>query len=192
MSEGSEAVATARAAAARMWAADRASQAAGVQLGEVGPGRATATLTVTADMIQGHGTCHGGYVFLLADTAFAFACNSDGRPTVAAACDIVFVAPSQEGDVLVADARERVRAGRTGVYDVTVRRSAADGDRDVVAEFRGMARTLAGPMAGGGSGERAEPHAVPVAADGGALPPVPATTTTSPSDRPALLEGESR
>ncbi len=95
-------------------------------------------MTVTRDKVQGHGTCHGGYLFLLADTAFAFACNSHGPVTVAQSADIVFVEPAREGDVLEAVAVERVRRGRSGVYDVTVRRLTGE----VVAEFRGHSRTV--------------------------------------------------
>ena len=118
-----------------MWAADAASRSLGIELDEVAPGRARARMRITDSMLNGHGICHGGLVFTLADTAFAFACNSSGRATVAAACDIVFVAPARSGDELVAEATERVRFGRNGVFDVTVRCGDA-----VVAEFRGYGR----------------------------------------------------
>src|SRR5690348_12580125 len=121
-----------------MAAADQASRAAGIELRAVGPGRATTTMRVAPTMVNGHGIAHGGYVFLLADTAFAFACNTYEIATVAAAADVVFVAPARAGDVLVAEAVERVRFGRAGVYDVTVRRA----DGEVVAEFRGNSRAL--------------------------------------------------
>jgi acyl-CoA thioesterase len=121
-----------------MYAADTASRHLGITLDEVAPGRAVARMRVTEEMIQGHGTCHGGYIFLLADSAFAFACNSHGPTAVAAACDIVFVSPVRIGDELVAVAEERVLFGRSGVYDVTVRRA----DGDVVAEFRGRSRVV--------------------------------------------------
>lgn len=124
-------------AAEAMFAGDHASRALGIELLDVGDGRATAQLTVTPAMVNGHRIAHGGYVFLLADTAFACACNSHGPMTVAAGADITFVAQAGEGDVLVADAQERTRFGRSGIYDVTVRR----GD-DVVAEFRGRSRTI--------------------------------------------------
>ncbi len=124
--------------AAALWEADAASRAAGVELVESDRGRAVARMTVTRDKVQGHGTCHGGYLFLLADTAFAFACNSHGPVTVAQSADIVFVEPAREGDVLEAVAVERVRRGRSGVYDVTVRRVTGE----VVAEFRGHSRTV--------------------------------------------------
>ncbi len=126
-----------------MWAADRASQSLGIRLSDISPGRATATLRVTADMVNGHAIAHGGYLFLLADTAFAFACNTYGEATVARAAEIAFLAPVQEGDELVAVAQERTRSARNGVYDVTVRRS---GD-EVVAEFRGHSRGLGRPLA---------------------------------------------
>ena len=88
-------------------------------------------------MINGHNICHGGYVFLLADTAFAFACNTHGPVTVAATCDITFLAPAHLGDELIAEATERHRAGRSGIYDVTVRRADT-----AIAEFRGHSRTM--------------------------------------------------
>jgi acyl-CoA thioesterase len=116
--------------------ADAASHALGIELQEIGAGYASARMTVSAAMLNGHHVCHGGYVFALADTAFAFACNTYGEVTVAAACDIVFVAPAHVGDELLAEAHERTRFGRNGVYDVTVRR----GDGSVVAEFRGRSR----------------------------------------------------
>ena len=139
----SAAQALAERSAATMWAQDRASQALGIRISEVTPGRATATLLVTAAMVNGHAIGHGGYVFLLADTAFAFACNTYGEATVARAADIAFLAPVHEGDELVAEAQERSRSGRSGIYDVTVRRA----DGEVVAEFRGHSRGLGRPLA---------------------------------------------
>ncbi|MZF88604.1 hydroxyphenylacetyl-CoA thioesterase PaaI [Streptomyces sp. SID5643] len=129
--------ADATAAAEAMFAADRASRGLGIELLEQGEGTAVLRMTVTSAMVNGHGTAHGGYVFLLADSAFACACNSHGPVTVAAGADITFVAPAREGDTLVARAEERVRHGRSGVYDVSVRR----GD-EVVAEFRGRSRSI--------------------------------------------------
>jgi acyl-CoA thioesterase len=122
---------------ARMMAGDAASRALGIDVINAADGAATATMTVRADMVNGHGITHGAFVFAVADTAFACACNSHGPLTVAAAVDITFVAPSRAGDVLEARAVERTRFGRSGIYDVTVRR----GD-DVIAEFRGTSRTL--------------------------------------------------
>ncbi|MFC7844930.1 hydroxyphenylacetyl-CoA thioesterase PaaI [Streptomyces sp. NPDC057382] len=120
-----------------MFAADRASRGLGIEVLEQGVGTAVLRMTVTGSMVNGHGIAHGGYVFLLADTAFACACNSHGPVTVAAGADISFVAPAHEGDVLVARAQERTRFGRSGLYDVTVHR-----DGEVVAEFRGRSRSI--------------------------------------------------
>ncbi|MEU5096422.1 hydroxyphenylacetyl-CoA thioesterase PaaI [Streptomyces sp. NPDC020996] len=117
----------------------------GIELLEHAAGRAVLRMTVTARMLNGHGTAHGGCLFLLADAAFACACNSHGPATVAAGAGIGFVAPAHEGDVLTAVAEERTLSGRSGTSDVTVRR----GDQ-VIAEFRGRSRTLraaAGPPA---------------------------------------------
>ena len=115
-----------------MMAADRASAALGIELVGHGPGWARTRMTVRADMVNGHDLAHGGLIFTLADTAFACACNSWGPVTVAAGGDITFVTAGRLGDVLEAHAQVRTRFGRSGIYDVTVRR----GD-DVVAEFRG-------------------------------------------------------
>lgn len=130
--------------AERMYANDLASQHLGIAISEVAPGRARATMTVADTMINGHDRCHGGYVFLLADTAFAFASNTYDDVTVAASCDIVFLRPALRGQRLVADAVERHRRGRSGVYDVTVRTD----DGDVIAEFRGLGRALRQPLLG--------------------------------------------
>jgi acyl-CoA thioesterase len=127
---------------------DVASREAGVRVLEVGAGTARAVLTVEARHLNGHGICHGGYLFLLADTAFAFACNSHGVPAVAAGGDITFLRPVPPGVELVADATERVLAGRSGVYDVTVRMGAG-ADEEIVAEFRGRSRQVPGMPAPG-------------------------------------------
>ena len=119
---------------------DRASRSRGIELRDVEPGRAVMAMRVTATMVNGHGICHGGYLFLLADSAFAFACNTRGLPVVAAGADVTFLAPVHEGDELVATAVERSLRGRSGLYDVTVRR----GDEPVV-EFRGRSRVLPPP-----------------------------------------------
>jgi phenylacetic acid degradation protein PaaD len=129
----------ARRCAAAMWAADQASQALGIEITEVARGRAAARLTIAANMVNGHAIAHGGFVFLLADTAFAFACNTYGYVTVARGAEVTFVAPAHEGDELEAVAVERQRAGRNGIYDVTVRRRVSG---EVVAEFRGHSRQL--------------------------------------------------
>lgn len=123
----------------QMMAADQASNGLGIEVTDIAPGKAVARMRVTTRMLNGHGMGHGGYVFLLADTAFAVACNSHGPATVAAGADISFVAPAQLGDELVAEATERTRYGRSGIYDVRVRRA----DGTVVAEFRGRSRTIA-------------------------------------------------
>jgi acyl-CoA thioesterase len=120
-----------------MMAGDAASRLLGIELVEYGPGRATTRMTVTGDMVNGHGICHGGLIFSLADTAFACACNSWGPATVAAQCDILFTAPGRTGDVLVAEARMRSRFGRSGIYDVAVH----SGD-ELIAEFRGRSSEL--------------------------------------------------
>ncbi|TCM46048.1 hydroxyphenylacetyl-CoA thioesterase PaaI [Kribbella sp. VKM Ac-2568] len=127
--------------AAAMWADDTASAGLGMRLVSVGTGTAVLEMPVRDDMVNGHGMAHGGFVFTLADSAFAFACNSRNQVTVAQACDIVFIAPAQRGDLLVAEARERTSYGRNAIYDVTVRR----GD-DVIAEFRGRSRQLSGSI----------------------------------------------
>ena len=131
----------ARRAAAAMWHGDRASQALGMEIVEVSPGRATMSMTVRDDMVNGHAIGHGGFTFALADSAFAFACNSYNRSTVAAACEIRFLAPTRLGDVLVAEAVERNRDGRDGVYDITVR----VGDV-VVATFVGRSKEIRGTL----------------------------------------------
>lgn len=125
-------------AAHEMFAVDEASRALGIELLEAGDGRAVARMRVTGSMVNGHAIAHGGYVFLLADTAFACACNSRGPVTVASGAEISFVAAGKLGDELVATAEERTTYGRNGIYDVTVRR----GDT-VLAEFRGRSRVIA-------------------------------------------------
>jgi acyl-CoA thioesterase len=120
-----------------MLAADAASRMLGIELLEYGDGWARVRMTVRDDMVNGHGICHGGIIFALADTAFACACNSRGPVTVAAGADIVFVAPGRGGDVLVAECRARARYGRNGIYDAAVTR----GDQ-LIAEFRGRSHEL--------------------------------------------------
>jgi acyl-CoA thioesterase len=113
-----------------------------MQLSDVRPGRATVTMTVTDLMVNGHGICHGGYIFTLADSAFAFACNTYNQRTVAQHCCVTFIRPSRLGDRLEARAVERSRSDRSGIYDVTV--TADDGS--TVAEFRGHSRTIDGTL----------------------------------------------
>lgn len=130
----------ARRSAQAMWADDRASQAMGMALTAVGPGHATATMTVRDDMANGHGIAHGGYIFALADTAFAFACNSYNALVVAQSNAITYLTPGRVGEVLTATCTEAHRAGRSGVYDVTV--TGEDGRK--VALFRGHSRQVSG------------------------------------------------
>jgi acyl-CoA thioesterase len=131
----------ARRSAEAMWAGDRASQALGMRIVEVSPGRAVLEMTVREDMVNGHAIGHGGLTFSLADSAFAFACNSYNRSTVAHECEIRFTAPTRLGDVLTAEAVERSREGRDGVYDVTVR----SGDA-IVAQFVGRSKEIRGTL----------------------------------------------
>lgn len=133
--------ALAEAAAAAMWAGDRASRALGMQLLEVGPGRAVLRMVVRDDMVNGHDIGHGGLTFTLADSAFAFACNSHNRRTVAAGAEVRFRAPTRSGDVLTATATERSRGDRDGVYDVEV----SNGET-VVAVFVGRSREIGGTL----------------------------------------------
>ncbi len=126
--------------AAAMFASDRASQALGMRIESVAPGRAELTMTVRDDMLNGHAICHGGFIFLLADSTFAFACNSYNRNTVAQGCSIEYLAPAHGGDVLRATGVERSRSGRTGVYDIDVRNQ----DGRTVALFRGKSYRIDG------------------------------------------------
>jgi len=132
----------ARLSADAMWADDHASKGMGMVILEIGPGYARLGMTVTKVMLNGHGSCHGGYIFSLADSAFAFACNSHGQPAVAQHCTIAYVTPGRLGMRLVADAKERQRGERSGIYDITVR----DETGTVIAEFRGHSRTLPGSL----------------------------------------------
>lgn len=143
--------ALAEAVATAMWSRDRAAQALGMRIDSVGPGAATLSMRVRSDMVNGHHICHGGLIFSLADTAFAYACNAYNRNTVASGCNIDFVAPGKEGDTLQAEAVERSASGRTGVYDVTVRDSAGR----TVALFRGKSYRISGEVIAGLAAERA-------------------------------------
>lgn len=132
----------ARISAETMWAEDNATRALGIERIAVGPGSATMAMTIQPQMTNGHGMCHGGYIFLLADSAFAFACNSHGQRHVAQHCMVTFLAPGKLGARLVAEAFERQRAERSGITDVTVR----DADGTVIAEFRGHSRSIPGSL----------------------------------------------
>ena len=126
--------------AASMYERDTASQGLGIRILRVAPGHAELTMTVRADMLNGHEICHGGFIFTLADSAFAYACNSYNLNTVASGCGIDFLAPAREGDVLVAVAQERSMSGRTGVYDIEVRTEAGV----KIALFRGKSYRIKG------------------------------------------------
>ena len=130
----------ARACAQAMWQQDDASQGLGMEIVEVKPGQATLSMTIKPDMVNGQRIAHGGFIFTLADSAFAFACNSHNERVVAAQGNITFIRPGKLGDRLVATAREISRSGRSGIYDVSV----ATDDGTVVAEFRGHSRVVAG------------------------------------------------
>lgn len=136
--------ALAEACAGAMWAEDRASRGLGMELQHVAPGDAALSMTVREDMTNGHAICHGGFIFALADSAFAFACNTYDQRTVAQHCAVTFLRPARLGDRLTARAVERSRTGRSGIYDVTV----TDGAGEVVAEFRGHSRTISGTLLG--------------------------------------------
>ena len=129
----------ARACAEAMWQEDDASKGLGMEIVEIKPGQATLTMTVGPEMVNGQRIAHGGFIFTLADSAFAFACNTHNERTVAAQGNITFIRPGKLGDRLVATAREISRSGRSGIYDVRV--TAGDA---VIAEFRGHSRTIAG------------------------------------------------
>lgn len=128
-----------------MWSRDRAAQAMGMQIQHVAPGQSLLTMPVRPDMVNGHHICHGGMIFTLADTAFAYACNSYNRNTVASACHIDFLAPAMEGETLEAEAVERSQSGRTGVYDITVRTTAGK----TIALFRGKSYRINGEVIAG-------------------------------------------
>ena len=141
--EGAQALA--HAVGKAMWARDNATLALGMTLSAIGPGSATMTMPVRRDMLNGHQMCHGGFIFTLADSAFAYACNSYNINAVAAGCQIDFLAPAREGEVLEADAAERASAGRTGVYDIAVR---VRGGRQI-ALFRGKSHRIGGDVIAG-------------------------------------------
>jgi acyl-CoA thioesterase len=124
-----------------LYAADRASQALGIDIMDVAPGRVRIEMTVRSDMVNGYGMCHGGIVFAFADSAFAFACNSYGEPMVAAGASIEFLAPTPLGERVTAAATEISRSGRHGIYDVAV----SDAAGKVLAQFRGRCARLRAP-----------------------------------------------
>ncbi len=132
--------ALARACADAMEAADATSRGLGIELASVGPGQAVLTMAVGAQMVNWHDTCHGGFIYLLADTAFGYASNSRNRRMVAQHCSITYLKSAQRGDRLTARAVERQRVGRSAIYDVAVTRE----DGTPIAEFRGHARAIEG------------------------------------------------
>ena len=138
--EAEDANRLARGVANRMFENDCASRGLGMVIAAVAPGRAELTMTVRADMVNGHAICHGGFIFALADSAFAFACNSYNFNTVAQGCSIEYVAPAREGDVLTARGHERSLSGRTGVYDIEVTNQRGE----TIALFRGKSYRIKG------------------------------------------------
>lgn len=132
----------ARACADAMWVEDAASRGLGMQLVSIGPGQAELTMMVSERMVNGHNICHGGFIFTLADSAFAFSCNTYNQRTVAQHCAVTFIVSARLGDRLTARAVERHRRGRSGIYDITVTRQ----DGTVIAEFRGHSRTIEGEL----------------------------------------------
>ncbi len=129
-------------AAEKLYGSDQASQMLGMVIESVAPGEARVTMRVRPDMVNGHGICHGGLIFALADSAFAFACNSHGDNTVAAGAAIEFLAPGREGDLLTATATECWRAGRSGIYEIEVRNERGE----AIALFRGRCHQIAGRL----------------------------------------------
>jgi len=137
-----DAATLARACGDAMWQDDATSRALGLQLVAVEPGEATLAVTVSETMVNWHDTCHGGFIYLLADTTFGYACNSRNQRMVAQHCSISYLKAAQRGDRLTAQAVERQRAGRSGIYDVAVKLE----DGTVIAEFRGHARAIEGTL----------------------------------------------
>lgn len=150
MSEISTPQELALAASQAMWSRDNATHALGMELVSISPGRAVLRMKVRSDMVNGHHICHGGLIFTLADSAFAYACNSYNLNTVASGCSIDFLAPGREDDVLEATAVERSAAGRTGVYDVEVKVLGAQ----TVALFRGKSYRIKGEVIAGLEGHQ--------------------------------------
>ena len=130
----------ARACGDAMWAEDATSRALGIELVSIAPGEAALAMTVADSMANWHGTCHGGFIYLLADTAFGYACNSRNQRVVGQYCTVAYINPARRGERLIASAVERQREGRSGIYDVAVKRE----DGTIVAEFRGHSRSVAG------------------------------------------------
>jgi acyl-CoA thioesterase len=140
-----DALALAQAAAEVMWREDNASKWLGMKVEEVRPGYARLSMAVTQNMVNGHNLCHGGLIFTLADSTFAFACNSHNQRAVAAGCSIEFLAPAFLGDVLTAEGLEQALRGRTGVYDMKV----TNQKNELIAVFRGKSATIKGQLVEG-------------------------------------------
>jgi acyl-CoA thioesterase len=140
-----EALALAKAAAEAMWREDNAARWLGMRIEEVRPGCARLSMPVAQDMVNGHNLCHGGLIFTLADSTFAYACNSHNQRAVAAGCSIEFLAPAFLGDVLTAECTEQVLRGRTGIYDVKV----TSQKNELIAVFRGKSATIKGQLVEG-------------------------------------------
>ena len=138
-----DAAEVARLSADALWKDDEASRSLGMTLDKIAPGHAVISMKVGVNMVNGLGSCHGGFIFMLADSAFGYACNSGGQRHVAQNCQITYLAPARLGARLTAEARERYRADRAGIYDVTVRNEAGE----VIAEFRGYSRAVPGTLA---------------------------------------------
>ncbi len=136
--------AIAEAARDAMFAGDHCSRSLGMEILSVGVGEAVVRMRIRRDMLNGHGTCHGGMIFTLADSCFAFACNSRNQRAVAMSCLIDFIKPAKEGDLLTAAAREVSLAGRNGIYDIAV----TNGDGEQVAQFRGKSLIIPGTVTG--------------------------------------------
>jgi acyl-CoA thioesterase len=148
-----DANALARACADAIWADDAATRGLAMQLISVEPGHAVLAMAVGGTMVNAHGVCHGGYIFALAESALAYACNAYNRRNISQHCAITFLNSAQLGDMLVAKAVERQRAGPTGVYDVTVTRD----EGFVIAEFRGISRVVEGEWVPGAKLRGAKP-----------------------------------
>lgn len=143
--DAAEAQRIAERTAEAMWARDRASQELGMRVVAIAPGMAKVSMQVRPGMLNGHDICHGGFIFTLADSAFAYACNSYNLVTVASGCSIDFVSPAREGDELLAHAHERTASGRTGVYDIEVTNQRGE----TVALFRGKSYRIKGHVVEG-------------------------------------------
>lgn len=142
MNKPTDLQALAEAVGAAMYARDAASQSLGMTLDAIAPGYARMSMPVRADMLNGHATCHGGFIFSLADSAFAFACNSHNHVTVGAGCTIDYLSPGRAGDLLTATATEQTLAGKTGIYDVKV----CNQDGRAIALFRGKSHRIGGDV----------------------------------------------